>query len=115
MAPGNLPETAVHKLVTIEYPARISCFTSRHIVAGEEPAGMTTTDLKARAGADGVRFLLALFVDLTGKPCAKLVPVEAADELQHEPEDLVAVTIEAAAMARVPLAGTSWIPGAPGA
>jgi hypothetical protein len=29
-----------------------------------------------------------------------------------EPEDLVAVTIEAAAMARVPLAGTDWIPGA---
>jgi hypothetical protein len=28
-----------------------------------------------------------------------------------EPEDLVAVTIEAAAMARVPLAGTDWIPG----
>jgi len=41
-------------------------------------------ELKARAQADGVRFLLALFVDLTGKPCAKLVPVEAADELQHE-------------------------------
>jgi len=40
--------------------------------------------LKARALADGVRFLLALFVDLTGKPCAKLVPVEAADELEHE-------------------------------
>ncbi len=28
-----------------------------------------------------------------------------------EPEDLVALTIEAAAMARVPLAGTQWIPG----
>ncbi|MGE3256817.1 type III glutamate--ammonia ligase [Pseudonocardia sp.] len=42
------------------------------------------SDLKARAQADGVRFLLALFVDLTGKPCAKLVPVVAADELQHE-------------------------------
>ena len=28
-----------------------------------------------------------------------------------EPEDLVALTLEAAAMARVPLAGTSWIPG----
>jgi glutamine synthetase len=41
-------------------------------------------DLKTRARADGVRFLLALFVDLTGKPCAKLVPVEAADELQHD-------------------------------
>ena len=36
------------------------------------------------ARADGVRFLLAMFVDLTGKPCAKLVPVESADELQHE-------------------------------
>src|SRR5882757_8991753 len=43
-----------------------------------------TLDLASRARADGVRFLLALFVDLTGKQCAKLVPVEAADELQHE-------------------------------
>lgn len=31
-----------------------------------------------------------------------------------EPEDLVALTLEAAAMARVPLAGTNWIPGAGG-
>ena len=29
-----------------------------------------------------------------------------------EPEDLCALTIEAAAMAGVPLAGTNWIPGA---
>jgi hypothetical protein len=28
-----------------------------------------------------------------------------------EREDLAALTIEAAAMAKVPLAGTSWIPG----
>ena len=28
-----------------------------------------------------------------------------------EPEDLVALTVEAAAMARVPLAGTGWVPG----
>lgn len=28
-----------------------------------------------------------------------------------EREDLVALTIEAAAMAKLPLAGTSWIPG----
>ena len=41
-------------------------------------------DLAARARADGVRFLLALFVDLAGKPCAKLVPVEAAEALQQE-------------------------------
>jgi hypothetical protein len=31
-----------------------------------------------------------------------------------EPEDLVALSIEAAAMAGVPLAGTSWIPGQEG-
>jgi hypothetical protein len=34
---------------------------------------------------------------------------EAAVHL--EPEDLVALTVEAAAMAGVPLAGTNWIPG----
>ena len=28
-----------------------------------------------------------------------------------DPEDLVALNVEAAAMARVPLAGTNWIPG----
>src|SRR6478735_7941418 len=48
------------------------------------PVALEPADLKARAQEDGVRFLLALFVDLTGKPCAKLVPVEAAEELQHE-------------------------------
>ena len=31
--------------------------------------------------------------------------------LHLEPEDLCAISIEAAAMARVPLAGTSWVPG----
>ena len=31
-----------------------------------------------------------------------------------EPEDLVALTVEAAAMASVPLAGTDWIPGSSG-
>jgi glutamine synthetase len=48
------------------------------------PSAMPDLDLASRARADGVRFLLALFVDLTGKPCAKLVPVEAVEELQHE-------------------------------
>jgi glutamine synthetase len=35
------------------------------------------------AKAHDVRFLLATFVDMTGKPCAKLVPVEAADGLEN--------------------------------
>ena len=30
-----------------------------------------------------------------------------------EPNDLVALTVEAAAMAQVPIAGTDWIPGHP--
>jgi hypothetical protein len=34
--------------------------------------------------------------------------------LNLEPEDLCALTIEAAAMAGVPLAGTDWIPGRDG-
>ncbi|MEV8135298.1 type III glutamate--ammonia ligase [Microbacterium aurantiacum] len=42
----------------------------------------TTLSLKERALADDVRFILALFVDMNGKPCAKLVPVSAADELE---------------------------------
>jgi glutamine synthetase len=41
-------------------------------------------DIAARARSDDVPFLLALFVDLTGKPCAKLVPVEAAEAFQAD-------------------------------
>ena len=37
---------------------------------------------------------------------------DIADILHNlEPEDLCALTVESAAMARVPLAGTNWIPG----
>jgi glutamine synthetase len=40
-----------------------------------------STDLAALAHESGTKFILALFVDLRGKPCAKLVPVEAVDLL----------------------------------
>jgi glutamine synthetase len=40
-----------------------------------------TPGLAALCEATGTRFVLALFVDLRGKPCAKLVPVEAIDAL----------------------------------
>ena len=40
-----------------------------------------STDLAALAEQSGTKFILALFVDLRGKPCAKLVPVEAVDLL----------------------------------
>jgi len=33
---------------------------------------------------DGIEFILALFVDLAGKPCAKLVPAQAVEQLETE-------------------------------
>ncbi|OBK79395.1 type III glutamate--ammonia ligase [Mycobacterium sp. 1164985.4] len=41
-------------------------------------------DLATLAEESGTKFILALFVDLRGKPCAKLVPVEAVDLLATE-------------------------------
>ncbi|MEW1821615.1 hypothetical protein AB0323_12620 [Arthrobacter sp. NPDC080031] len=46
------------------------------------PAEAGEISLADIAKTHNVRFLLATFVDMTGKPCAKLVPVEAADELE---------------------------------
>ena len=36
-------------------------------------------ELAARAESDGVEFFFAMFVDMHGKPCAKMIPVEAID------------------------------------
>ena len=36
------------------------------------------------ARATGTTFILALFVTLSGKPCAKLVPIEAVEQLQDD-------------------------------
>ncbi|MGH7290140.1 MAG: type III glutamate--ammonia ligase, partial [Myxococcota bacterium] len=47
-------------------------------------ASTESTDLAALARDAGTRFVLALFVDLRGKPCAKLVPVEAIDLLARD-------------------------------
>jgi glutamine synthetase len=43
-----------------------------------------SADLATLAEQSGTKFILALFVDLRGKPCAKLVPVEAVDLLATE-------------------------------
>lgn len=54
-----------------------------------EPSGpvpVTAGALGAKARADGVSFLLALVVDLTGKPCAKLVPVACGHGYEICPE-----------------------------
>jgi glutamate synthase domain-containing protein 2 len=78
------------------------------------PVGVATQDpalasrLDPATGATRVaNYLRSLTMEVTmlARACGK------ADVHHLEPEDLVALTVEAAAMARVPLAGTSWIPG----
>src|ERR1700758_926467 len=41
----------------------------------------TEEELQERAKADGVEFFFAMFVDMHGKPCAKMVPIQALDVL----------------------------------
>ena len=88
-----------------------------HCHTGRCPVGVTTQDaileqrLQPDVGARRVRnYLKTLNMELTtiARACGK-------QNVHHlEREDLVALTVEAAAMARVPLAGTSWIPGTAG-
>ncbi len=85
-----------------------------HCHTGQCPVGITTQDpdleqrLTPEVGARWLRnYLQVLNMELTtlARACGK-------SNVHHlEREDLVALTVEAAAMARVPLAGTDWIPG----
>ena len=85
-----------------------------HCQTGKCPVGVTTQDpvleqrLQPVVGARRVRnYLKTLNMELNmiARACGK-------QDVHHlEREDLAALTIEAAAMARIPLAGTSWIPG----
>jgi glutamate synthase domain-containing protein 2 len=82
---------------------------------GRDPAGISTQNEKLASRLDPVEggrrianFLRVMTMEAqtVARACGK------AHLHNLEPEDLVALTIEAAAMARVPLAGTNWIPGA---
>ncbi len=80
---------------------------------GRDPAGITTQDPDLAARLDpvlGSRRLANYLAVLTLE--AQTIARACGKGHVHnlEPEDLVALTVEAA-MARVPLAGTSWIPG----
>jgi glutamate synthase domain-containing protein 2 len=85
-----------------------------HCHTGKCPVGVTTQDavleqrLEPDVGARRVRnYLKTMNMELTtiARACGK-------QNVHHlEREDLVALTVEAAAMAGVPLAGTDWIPG----
>lgn len=52
--------------------------------AVDKPAIATREDLESALERDRIEFLFAMFVDLHGKPCAKLVPVSALDGLLGE-------------------------------
>src|SRR3712207_2573759 len=81
---------------------------------GRDPAGISTQDPELAKRLDPVEGgrrianylrVLTLEAQTIARACGK-------SHLHNlEPEDLVALTVESAAMAGVPLAGTSWIPG----
>lgn len=85
-----------------------------HCHTGRCPVGVATQDeileqrLDPEVGARRVKnYLQTLTMELTtiARACGK-------QNVHHlEREDLAALTIEAAAMAQIPLAGTTWIPG----
>ena len=87
-----------------------------HCHTGKCPVGVTTQDpileqrLNPEVAAKHVRnYFKTLNMELTtiARACGK-------SNVHHlEREDLVALTIEAAAMAKLPLAGSNWIPGVP--
>jgi glutamate synthase domain-containing protein 2 len=88
-----------------------------HCHTGKCPVGITTQDaileqrLQPDVGAKRLRnYLKTLNMELTtiARACGK----QNVHHLEHE--DLVALTVEAAAMAHLPLAGTTWIPGVSG-
>ncbi len=79
---------------------------------GRDPAGITTQDPELAKRLDpelGGRRLanylsvLTLEAQTIARACGK------SHVHNLEPEDLVALTVESAAMAQVPLAGTNWI------
>lgn len=84
---------------------------------GRDPAGITTQDPDLMARLDPVEGgrrlnnylnVLTLEAQTIARACGK------NHVLNLEPEDLCALTMEAAAMAKIPLAGTDWYPGKPG-
>jgi glutamate synthase domain-containing protein 2 len=81
---------------------------------GRDPAGISTQDdeLAARLDPELGGRRLANYLRTMVLECQTLARACGKSHVHSlEPEDLVALTVEAAAMARVPLAGTGWIPG----
>jgi glutamate synthase domain-containing protein 2 len=81
---------------------------------GKCPAGISTqdTELAARLNPEEAGKRLANYLQVLTMEAQTLARACGKSHLHNlEPEDLVALNVEAAAMAGVPLAGTGWIPG----
>ncbi|WP_114286244.1 FMN-binding glutamate synthase family protein [Candidatus Halocynthiibacter alkanivorans] len=84
---------------------------------GMDPAGITTQDAELMKRVDPVEAgrRLSNYLKVMTLEAQTIARACGHNKLQNlEPEDLCALTMEAAAMARVPLAGTSWYPGKEG-
>ena len=91
------------------------CYDDWH--EGRDPAGITTQDPELVKRLDPVAAgrRLANFLSVLTLEAQTIARACGKSHLHNlEPEDLVALTMEAAAMAQVPLAGTNWIPGKTG-
>ena len=81
---------------------------------GRDPAGITTQEpeLARRLDPELAGRRLANYLAVLTLETQTIARACGHNHVHNlEPEDLVALTVEAAAMAQVPLAGTSWIPG----
>ena len=81
---------------------------------GRCPVGVTTQDpvLEARLDPEEGGRRVRNYLSTLTMECQTLARACGKSHIHNlEPEDLAALTVEAAAMARVPLAGTDWIPG----
>lgn len=84
---------------------------------GKDPAGITTQDPELMKRLDPVLAgrRLANYLKVMTLEAQTIARACGHNRLHNlEPEDLVALTMEAAAMAQVPLAGTNWYPGKAG-
>ncbi|MGC6529180.1 MAG: FMN-binding glutamate synthase family protein [Paracoccaceae bacterium] len=84
---------------------------------GQDPAGITTQDLALASRLDPIDAgrRLRNYLKVMTLEAQTIARACGHNDLRNlEPEDLCALTVEAAAMAQVPLAGTEWYPGKPG-
>lgn len=87
-----------------------------HCQTGRCPVGIATQmpELERRLIPEDGALRLKNYLQVLNMELTTLARACGKSNVHHlEREDLAALTIEAAAMARVPLAGTNWIPGKP--